>query len=115
MTTAEDLARRHVDAFNEGDADRLLADFTPDATWVTGDYSAPAGELQEFFRGAMRSLRPRLTLHRVIDGGRAIAVEMTERWTHENETRTAALVAVLDIADGLISGAKIYREGSSEP
>ncbi|MGC5615878.1 hypothetical protein [Georgenia sp. Z1491] len=71
--------------------------------------------LQEFFRGAMSSLRPRLTLHRVIDGGRAIAMEMTERWTHDDQERTAALVAVLDIADGRISGAKIYREGSAEP
>lgn len=109
-----DLVRRHIDAFNAGDADRLLADFAPDAVWVTGDHTVPPGELRPFFEGAMRSLRPHLALVRIVGGGDAVAVEMVETWTHEDATKIAALVAMLDVADGRISRAKVYREGSAD-
>lgn len=114
MTSADDLVRRHVHAFNAHDAERLLADFTPDAMWVTGDYTVPSGELQTFFEGAMRSITPTLTLSRAIQEGSVVVAEMTESWTHENETKSAALVAVFDLIDGKISKAKIYREGSAD-
>jgi ketosteroid isomerase-like protein len=66
VDTSLDLVQRHISAFNTGDADALLADFTPDASWVTGDYTVPAGELRSFFEGAMRSIRPHLTPTRTI-------------------------------------------------
>ena len=114
MSIAEDLVRRHVEAFNSGDADALLADFAPEATWVTGEYSVPSHELRPFFEEAMRSLRPHLTLIRIIDGGHAVAVEMIETWTHDGEEKTAALISVFDLVAGRISRAKIYREGSAD-
>lgn len=114
MEPSHDLVRRHIDAFNAGDADRLLADFAPDAVWVTGDYTVPAGELRPFFEGAMRSLGPHLALVRIVGGAAAVAVEMVETWTHQEVAKTAALVAVLDLTEGRISRAKIYREGSAD-
>ena len=114
MDMSHALVKRHLDAFNAGDADRLLADFAPDATWVTGDYAVPAGELRSFFEGAMRSLRPHLSLVRTIADHDSVAVEMTETWTYDEVTRRASLIAVFDLADGRIANAKIYREGSAD-
>ena len=114
MTSSDQLVARHIDAFNSADAARLLADFTDDAEWVTGDYTVPSGELAAFFEGAMQSLTPRLALVRVIDGSDVVVAEMTESWTHEAEAKTAALVAVFDLVGGKISRAKIYREGSAD-
>lgn len=122
MTSSnEDLVKRHVKAFNDKDVDALLADFTDDATWVTGDYIVPPGGLREFFTGAFDALVPHLTLRRVIDGGDAVAAEMTEQWTHDGTTRTAALIAVFELAPGVfisdpgtIRSAKIYREGTAD-
>lgn len=114
MSTNSDLVRRHVAAFNAADAEALLADFTADATWMTGDYTVPGGQLREFFEAAMASITPRLELMRVIDGTEAVAVELTERWHHEGEDRSAALVAVFEVRAGRIARAKIYREGSAE-
>lgn len=121
MTANEDLVKRHVRAFNDRDVDALLADFADRATWVTGDYTVPSGGLRDFFTGAFDALVPELVLHRVIDGGDAVAVEMTERWTHEGEAKTASLIAVFDLEPGIfvsdpgkIRSAKIYREGSAD-
>lgn len=114
MEPSHDLVQRHVDAFNAGDAERLLADFAPDAVWVTGDYIVPAGGLRPFFEGAMRSIRPHLALARIIGGAEIVAVEMTETWLHHEVAKSAALIAVFELADGKISRAKIYREGSAD-
>ncbi len=114
MSSNTDLVRRHVAAFNAADAEALLADFAPEATWVTGDHTVPSGGLREFFTTAMASITPHLELVRVIDGGNAVAAELTERWHHEGEDRSAALVAVFDVTAGRIARAKIYREGSAE-
>lgn len=114
MDTTRALVQRHIDAVNAGDADALLADFAPDAVWVTGDYTVPAGELRSFFEGAMRSIRPHLSPVRTIGEGDAVAVEMTETWTHDGASKQAALIAVFDLAAGRITRAKIYREGSAD-
>ncbi|QSB04620.1 nuclear transport factor 2 family protein [Natronoglycomyces albus] len=114
MSTSEELIHRHVASFNAADPEALLVDFTPDATWVTGQYTVPEGQLREFFTTAMEGLTPHLRLHRIIDGGDTVAAEMTETWTHEGNERTAALIAVFDVVDGKIARAKIYREGSAD-
>lgn len=108
------LVARHVAAFNAADVDALLADFTADATWVTGTYTVPPGQLRQFFRDAMQQLIPRLTVHRSIDGGDAVAVEMTESWKVGDRPDSTALVAVFSVRAGKIAAAKIYREGSAD-
>lgn len=114
MSRTHDLVNRHIAAFNARDVDALLADFTPSADWVTGDYTVPAGQLREFFTSAMESIAPQLRLIRTIDGGAVVAVEMTEEWTHEGIQKSALLMAVFDLADGKITRAKIYREGTAD-
>ncbi|SED73143.1 nuclear transport factor 2 family protein [Ruania alba] len=113
--SATDLIHRHLAAFNAADADALMADFDSDATWVTGDYEVPPGTLREFFATAMAGLTPHLQLRRIIDGGAVVAAELTETWTSSEQDKTAALIAVFDLDDqGLITRAKIYREGSAD-
>lgn len=114
MDEAQELVERHIAAFNTQDVDALLTDFTPTATWVTGDYTVPEGTLREFFTSAMESLTPQLSLHRVIDGGEIVAAEMSETWSDGEEQKSAGLVAVFDLNDGKITRAKIYREGSAD-
>lgn len=114
MSKATELVHQHIEAFNKQDVESLLTDCTPAATWVTGDYSVPEGELREFFTGAMASVTPQLTLHRVIDGGDVVAAEMNEVWTHEGQDKNQALISVFDLSEGKISKAKIYREGSAD-
>lgn len=114
MSQTQDLVKRHIDAFNNHDVDALLANFAPSAEWVTGDYTVPKGQLREFFTSAMKSITPQLTLRRSIGGGDAVAIEMTESWTNEGTSKSAALIAVLDLSDGKIARAKVYREGSSD-
>lgn len=114
MTHTHDLVRRHVAAFNAHDVALLLEDFAPRATWVTGKHRVPEGELPEFFASAMQGLTPHLELHRIIDGGDTVAAEMTETWAHDGAAKSAALMAVFDLANGKIVRAKIYREGSSD-
>lgn len=114
MSEADELVHRHVEAFNAHNADGILADFTPDATWATGDYRVREGRLHEFFTTAMESVTPQLKIHRVIDGGDVVAAEMGEVWSYEGADKNAALVAVFDLVGGKISKAKIYREGSAD-
>lgn len=113
-SAAEDLVRRHVAAFNAKDVEALLADFTDDATWITGDHTVPEGGLREFFTQAMGALLPELRVVRVIDGGDVVAAEMTETWTNRGVAKRAALIAVLDLVEGRIARAKVYREGSAD-
>lgn len=115
MTQTPDLVKRHIEAFNDQDVDALLADFAPSADWTTGDYTVPKGQLREFFTSAMESLTPKLTLRRVIDGGDAVAIEMTEVWTHDANASSADLIAVFDLEAGKITRARIYREGNADP
>jgi ketosteroid isomerase-like protein len=70
--------------------------------------------LRDFIRDAMEQLTPHLTVHRSIDGGDAVAVEMTERWSVDGRSDTGALVAVFSLREGKIESAKIYREGSAD-
>jgi|SRR5699024_8492149 len=114
MSRTHDLVNRHIAAFNSHDVDALLADFTPSADWITGEYTVPGGQLREFFASAMESITPQLELYRIIDGGAVVAVEMNEAWTYEGVHKTAGLIAVFDLADGKIARAKIYREGSAD-
>lgn len=115
MSQTPKLVQRHIDAFNDHDVDALLADFAPSAAWVTGDYTVPEGQLREFFTSAPESLTPELTLRRAIDGGNVVAIEMTEEWTHDDDPKSADLVAVFDLDTGKITRARIYREGTADP
>ena len=107
--------RAHVDAFNQGDLERLLAGFAEDAQWVTGR-SAVRGRdgLRGFFGAAIDGLRPHLAVAGLIaEDGRA-ACELTETLVFKQEPRSYSIAAFFQLRDGLITSAKVYREGSAE-
>jgi len=113
QTTA--AVREHVEAFNAGDLERLLAGFTEDALWITGQTVVHGrGELSRFFGAAIDGLRPHLAVENLItEDGRA-ACQMTETLLFKQEQRSYSIAAFFRLHDGLITSAKVYREGSAE-
>ncbi|AKU15968.1 nuclear transport factor 2 family protein [Luteipulveratus mongoliensis] len=112
-TSSSSALQSHIAAFNARDIEALMAGFAPDATWVTGADTIRASELREFFTNAFVHLTPRLDIVRIIDGGPVVVAQMRETWSHGG-TRSASIAGIYDIANGLITSAKIYREGSAD-
>ena len=114
QSASESAVRRHIDAFNEGDLDALLAGFTDDAAWVTGTSTARGrAELAELFEGAISQLRPRLDLDELIAERDRVACELTETLPGD-VPQTFAIAGFYRLRDGRIASAKIYREGSAK-
>jgi ketosteroid isomerase-like protein len=108
------LLRAHVDAFNAGNVDALLAGFSDDAVWVTGATVARGlGELAELFSGAITSLAPELTIIDVLADGDQVACQMRETFTVAGQERVSFLAGFYRLRDRRITSAKIYREGSA--
>lgn len=109
------VVRGHVDAFNAGDLDALMAGFTDDAVWVTGTTAVRGrAELTELFAGAIAGLRPRLAVHDALADGDRVACQMTETLVAGGEERSYPIAGFYRLRDGRIAAAKIYREGSAE-
>ncbi len=51
---------------------------------------------------------------RLLAQGDEVAAELRERLTVDGERREYAIAAFFTVADGLITRAKIYREGNAE-
>jgi ketosteroid isomerase-like protein len=112
---AEQVVREHLAAFNAHDTLRLLAWCTPDCVWVTGtDRFEGRPALAGIFDDWLWSLEPTLTVESMIAEGDSVAAELTERVTVDGETRSFAIAAFFTVADGLISRAKVYREGNAD-
>jgi uncharacterized protein len=105
----------HLAAFNAHDPQRLLAGFTPDAVWITGaDTFTGRAALADVFDDWLWSLQPHLDVHAVlVDGGRA-AVQAREAITIDGERQQFQIAVFFEFADGLITRAKVYREGSAD-
>lgn len=115
MTDPVTALEAHVAAFNDRDLDALLAGFTDDATWITGTTTARGrAELASLFGEAMGALLPTLTIDNVIGHGDQAAAQLTETLTANGTDRTYAIAGFYRFRGGLISSAKIYREGSAE-
>jgi hypothetical protein len=111
----EDLIKEHVAAFNARDLEALMAGFTDDAVWVTGQATARGrAELAGLFGGAMRGLLPTLAIQNLIAGQGQAAAQLTEVFTFEGVERTDHIAGFYVIEDGRIASAKIYREGSAD-
>jgi uncharacterized protein (TIGR02246 family) len=112
---AEQIIRRHVDAFNAHDLDALLDCFADDATWVTGtDHFRGKTELESLFAGAFRALAPTLTVVGMLVDGDRVACELREDYTVDGRARSDHIAGFYRVADGRIVSAKIYREGSAD-
>jgi uncharacterized protein len=107
--------REHVEAFNDGDLERLLAGFAADALWVTGQTVVRGrSELSSFFGAAIDRLRPHLAMENLVAEDCRAACQMTETLLFEQEQRSYSIAAFFRLRDGLIASAKVYREGSAE-
>lgn len=109
------MVRRHVAAFNARDVEGLMAGFTEDAVWVTGTTVVRGrAELTGFFASAMEGLLPSLAVETLLAADDRVACELTETLTTAGEERTFSIAGFYELRDGLISAAKIYREGSAD-
>ncbi|HVB52383.1 MAG TPA: nuclear transport factor 2 family protein [Acidimicrobiales bacterium] len=107
--------RQHVEAFNEGDLEGLLALFTKSATFVTGETTASSrDELSELFGPAMKDLSPHLEVLEMVGERDVVACQLRETLTFQGERLTFEIVAFFVVSNGLIAQGKVYREGSSE-
>lgn len=115
MTDEEAVVRRHVRAFNDHDLEALLNGLTEDGVWITGRTTARGrAELADLFGPAMAELAPTLTVRTLLAGDGHVACELTEALTIGGSRQTVPIAGFYDVADGRISGARIYREGSAE-
>ena len=113
--TVADEAREHVAAFNAHDAARLLAKFDPDAVWITGaDRFAGTVELTELFGDALWAMRPSLEIRAMVADDVRAALQLHESLTIDGEEHAFDIAVFLEFADGLITRAKVYREGSAD-
>lgn len=105
----------HVDAFNRGDLERLLAGFAEDAQWVTGQTAVRGHDgLRDFFGTAIDGLRPHLAVADLIAAQDRAACQLTETLVYRQEPRSYPIAVFFRLRDGLITSAKVYREGSAE-
>ena len=105
----------HIDAFNAHDTERLLAGLAEDARWATGqDVFQGRASLAELFDDGLWALNPSLEVRTVVSDGEASAAELLEELTVDGERRRFAIAVFLRFADGLITSATVYREGSAD-
>lgn len=112
---ARDAIVEHLAAFNAHDTDRLLAGFAQDAVWATGqDVVRGQAALAELFDPGLWELAPSLTTVTLIADERTVAAELYERITIDGAEREFSIAAFFRVADGLITTAKVYREGTAD-
>lgn len=110
------IVRDHVQAFNAGDVDGLMAGFAEDAIFATGDHLVVGSRgIRAMFTEALAALAPSLDLRAAVVQGEVAACEFTEQLTVEGSAFEFALAAFYTVRRGEIVRVKVYREGSSEP
>jgi uncharacterized protein len=114
MDPAE-VVSRHIEAFNARDLDSLMAGLSEDATWVTGtDSFRGAADLEELFSSAFTELSPRLHVESLLAQDDRVACELREDYFADGDRRTDHVAGFYRVEAGLITAAKIYREGSAD-
>jgi ketosteroid isomerase-like protein len=109
------LVAEHLAAFNAHDSARLLAGLAPDVRWATGqDVFHGRDELAGLFDDGLWAMRPSLERRSIVAAGDAAAAELTEQLTIDGEQRRFAIAVFFRFADGLITSATVYREGSAD-
>ena len=112
---ARDLVEEHIAAFNAHDTGRLLRGLSDDAHWVTGqDAFRGKDALAGLFDAGLWELDPSLEVRTVIAHDEAAAAELMEELTHDGEVRRFPIAVFFRFADGLITHATVYREGSAD-
>jgi hypothetical protein len=113
--TAADVVAAHIAAFNAHDTSGLLAGLAPDAVWITGqDVVTGRAALADLFDDWLWSLEPHLDPISIVADGNRVAAQLHESMTVDGERREFDIAVFFDVSDGLITRAKIYREGSAD-
>ncbi len=111
-----DVVEAHIDAFNAGDVNALIAGFADDAVFATGqDLIVGVRGLRAMFADALAQLSPTLVLRSVVVQGDVAACELTERIVVSGAEFEFALAAFYTVRRGRIVRVKVYREGTAEP
>jgi ketosteroid isomerase-like protein len=115
VTPPREAIDGYLAAFNAHDSAGLLAGLAPDAVWITGQDSAVGrAALAELFDDWLWSLDPHLEATRLAVDGDTAAAELLESITVDGQRREYSIAAFFTVADGVITRAKIYREGTAD-
>jgi ketosteroid isomerase-like protein len=117
MGALADHVRSYYEALNSGDAERVAAHFTPDAThWYTRrPPSVGAQEIGEHTHLAIEHLRAHWRIEHLVEGADEVVIEWTMAWDHprSGERCLDRGAEFLAFEDGLICEIRAYysREG----
>ena len=110
-----ELVEEHLAAFNAHDSARLLAGLAQDVQWATGrDVFRGRGALADLFDAGLWAMDPSLEVRTIVASGDRAAAELMEQLTVEGELRRFAIAVFFRFADGLITHATVYREGTAD-
>jgi hypothetical protein len=113
--SARAVVEEHLAAFNAHDTGRLLAGFTPDAVWITGeDTTTGQDALADLFGDWLWSMRPRLEVRSLLVDDTRAAAQLHETLTVDGAVREFEISVFFEVEDGLIRRAKVYRAGSAD-
>jgi hypothetical protein len=116
VTDVLNAIRAHIAAFNGDDLEGLVAGFSEDAVFATGEHLVVGRRgITAMFADALRELDATLELRTAVVQGETVACEMTERLSFRGTTHEFHLAAFYTVREGVIARAKIYREGTAEP
>jgi uncharacterized protein len=106
----------HVEAFNADDLESLVAGFSDDAVFASGEHLVVGRRgIRAMFADALRELDATLELRSAVVQGETAACELTERLGLEGRVFEFHIAAFYTVRGGVIARAKIYREGTSAP
>ena len=105
----------HVAAFNADDLEAVVAGFAEDAVFANGDQLIVGRRgIRALFGQALGQVRATLEVRTAIAQGNAVACELTELVTVGEQTFEFHLAGFYTVHGGVITRAKIYREGTAE-
>jgi hypothetical protein len=112
----ERAIRDHVARFNAQDLQPLLAGLAVDVVWQTGrDTFRGRDALAALFSDAFGVLAPKLTIHSMLIVQDRAACELRERMTVAGVLREDFIAGFYRVdTNGVITSAKIYREGTAD-
>ena len=112
----ERTIRDHVAAFNAQDLQRLLTGLAEDAVWQTGQHTfCGRDELATLFSEAFRTIAPELAIRSMLIDQDRVACELLETMTIDGAAREDFIAGFYRVdTNGVITSAKIYRQGSAD-
>ena len=109
------IVQTHLQAFNAGNVEGLMAGFAEDAIFATGEHLVVGSRgIRAMFSDAMANLAPSLELRAAVVQGEVVACELVEELTVEGTHFQFALAAFYTVRRDQIVRVKVYREGSSD-